>query len=85
MPRHYLLLPELGIDHQPIVLSLWLAEQGHRVEAGEPVLEVLAGVATVDLSAGADGLLVETLVAEDESLRVGQRLAVIESDGKITP
>lgn len=85
MSRHYVTLPDLGIDHQPIVLSLWLAEQGNRVEAGEPVLEVLAGAATVDLSAGAEGLLVETLVAEGEPLRVGQRLAVIESDGKITP
>ena len=85
MPRHYLLLPELGIDHQPIVASLWLVEAGSRVEAGEPVLEVLGGAATVDLPAPADGLLVETLVAEDEPLRVGQRLAVIESDGKITP
>ena len=76
--RHYLILPELGIDDQPIVVSLWLIEEGSRVEAGERVLEVLAGAATVDLPAPADGRLVETLVAEDEPLRVGQCLAVIE-------
>jgi pyruvate/2-oxoglutarate dehydrogenase complex dihydrolipoamide acyltransferase (E2) component len=79
MQRHYLTLPELGIEGGPIVVSLWLVERGSRVEAGEPVLEVLAGVATVDLPAPADGVLVETLVGEDESLRVSQRLAVIES------
>ncbi len=78
MSRHYLILPELGIDDQPIVVSLWLIEEGSRVEAGDQVLEVLAGAATVDLPAPADGRLVETLVAEDEPLRVGQRLAVIE-------
>lgn len=78
--RHYLILPELGIDDQPIVVSLWLIEEGSRVEAGEQVLEVLAGAATVDLPAPADGRLVETLVAEDEPLRVGQRLAVIEGE-----
>jgi len=78
MQRHYLTLPELGIDGGPIVVSLWLVERGSRVEAGAPVLEVLAGAATVDLPAPADGLLVETLVGEDEPLRVGQRLAVIQ-------
>ena len=77
---HYLVLPDLGIDGQPIVASLWLVEQGDRVEVGDRVLEVLAGAATVDLPAPAGGLLAETLVAEDEPLRVGQRLAVIEGD-----
>ena len=80
MSRHYLILPELGIDDQPIVVSLWLIEEGSRVAAGNQVLEVLAGAATVDLPAPADGLLIETLVGEDEPIRVGQRLAVIESD-----
>jgi len=79
MLRYYVTLPELGIDQGPIVVSLWLVEQGNRVEAGKPVLEVLAGAATVDLPAPADGVLVETLVGEDEPLRVGQHLAVIES------
>ena len=79
MPRYDLILPELGIDGQPILISLWLVEPGSRVAEGDPVLEVLAGPATVDLPAPADGLLVETLVEEDDPLTVGQRLAVIES------
>ncbi len=80
MPRRDLILPDLGIDDQPITVSLWLVEQGSRVKAEDPVLEVLAGPVTIDLPAGTDGVLVETLVAEDDPLRVGQRLAVIESD-----
>ena len=81
MCRHDLILPDLGIDDQPITVSLWLAEPGRRVAEGDPVLEVLAGPATVDLAAPADGILVEALVSEDDRLSVGQRLAVIESDG----
>ncbi|OHB66837.1 MAG: hypothetical protein A2V70_03925 [Planctomycetes bacterium RBG_13_63_9] len=73
-------MPELGIEDQPIVVSLWLVEQGSRVAEGEPLLEVLAGPATVDLPAPADGVLIEKLVEEDDPLVVGQRLAVIESD-----
>jgi len=79
MPRHELTLPELGLDGQPIVVSLWLVERGARVREGEQVLEVLAGPATIDLPAPADGVLVDMLVEEDDVLRVGQPLAVIES------
>lgn len=80
MPRHELILPDLGIDKVPIVVSLWLVERGSRVAEGDQVLEVLAGPATVDLPAPADGVLVEMLVEEDDTLSVGQRLAVIRSD-----
>lgn len=80
MARTELILPELGIDHQPITVSLWLVECGTRVAEGDPVLEVLAGPATVDLPAPADGVLIETLVEEDDPLTVGQRLGLIESE-----
>jgi pyruvate/2-oxoglutarate dehydrogenase complex dihydrolipoamide acyltransferase (E2) component len=80
MSRYEILLPDLGIDDQPIVLSLWLVEEGCPVAAGDRVVEVLAGGVTVDLSSPADGILVETLAAEDEPLRVGQRLGVVESE-----
>jgi pyruvate dehydrogenase E2 component (dihydrolipoamide acetyltransferase) len=79
MPCHDLILPDLGIDDQPIVLSLWLAKEGSRVAEGDQVAEVLCGGATVDLPAPADGVLLAKLVEEGESLTVGQRLAVIES------
>jgi pyruvate/2-oxoglutarate dehydrogenase complex dihydrolipoamide acyltransferase (E2) component len=78
MNREDLLLPHLGLDEQPIALSLWLVKNGGRVTAGEPVVEVLAGGVTVDLPSPADGILAEKLVAEGDSLAVGQRLAVIE-------
>lgn len=79
MTRHQLIMPELGIDEKPIRLSLWLVRPGERVAREDPLVEVLAGPATVDLPAGADGVLLQTLVEEDEPLQVGQTLAVIES------
>ena len=72
-----IILPELGLVDQPIVLSLWLVKEGLQVVEGEPVVEVMADGVTVDLPASADGVLLEKLVAEGESLNVGQRLAVI--------
>jgi pyruvate/2-oxoglutarate dehydrogenase complex dihydrolipoamide acyltransferase (E2) component len=71
-------LPDLGIDDQPIFLSVWLAKRGAEVKEGEPLVEVLCGGVTVDLPSPTDGILAEKLVAEDEILSVGQQLAVIE-------
>ncbi len=80
MARHELVLPQLEMGDQPIVVSLWLVEPGSHVNEEQPILEVLAGPVTIDLPAPADGVLSETLVTEDETLAVGQRLAVIESE-----
>jgi pyruvate/2-oxoglutarate dehydrogenase complex dihydrolipoamide acyltransferase (E2) component len=78
MHQHILFLPDLGIDDQPITLSVWLAKRGARVKEGEPLAEMLCGGVTVDLPSPADGILTEKLAAEDETLSVGQRLAIIE-------
>jgi 2-oxoglutarate dehydrogenase E2 component (dihydrolipoamide succinyltransferase) len=72
-------LPDLGMD-QPAMVSAWLVKRGSRVRAGDPIVEVLAGPATIDLPSPADGILVKKLVGEDESAAVGQALAVIETD-----
>ncbi|HJT30754.1 MAG TPA: lipoyl domain-containing protein [Pirellulales bacterium] len=77
--RHLLVLPELGLGDREVVASLWLVEPGSEVTAGDRLLEVLSGEVTIDLPSPASGVLVETLVDDDEPLRVGQPLAVIEA------
>ncbi|HEX5442457.1 MAG TPA: lipoyl domain-containing protein [Pirellulales bacterium] len=79
--RYVLTLPELGLGDRAVVASVWLVERGGEVTAGDRLLEILAGEVTIDLPAPASGLLVETLVDEDEALMVGQPLAVIEGAG----
>jgi pyruvate dehydrogenase E2 component (dihydrolipoamide acetyltransferase) len=66
------------MDDRPIALSLWLVKEGERVALGEPVVEILAGAATVDLDAPADGILAKKLAATGDVLTIGQQLAVIE-------
>jgi 2-oxoglutarate dehydrogenase E2 component (dihydrolipoamide succinyltransferase) len=72
-------LPNLGLDDQPITVSMWLVKEGRRVSEGEPVVEVLCGGVTVDLPAPDDGILAKKLVAEGDLLTVDQPLAVIEA------
>jgi pyruvate/2-oxoglutarate dehydrogenase complex dihydrolipoamide acyltransferase (E2) component len=80
MPRHDLLLPDLGLAGRPVRAGLWLVARGSRVTEGDPMLEVVGGSLVVDLPAPVDGLLVDILVDEDQPLEVGQLLAVILSD-----
>jgi pyruvate/2-oxoglutarate dehydrogenase complex dihydrolipoamide acyltransferase (E2) component len=81
MNSHRLLtLPDLGVGDQPIVLTVWLVKRGSQVAEGEPVVEVLAEAATVDLPSPADGVLAEKLAEAGDLIVVGQRLATIESN-----
>ena len=75
--RTPLTLPDLGMGEIPITVSLWLVEPGERVIEGDRVVEILAGAATVDLSAPTSGVLAEVLVDEDEPVTVGQTLGYI--------
>ncbi len=75
--RHELILPDLGVDE--VAVSLWLVESGAEVVQGDRLIEVVADGVTVDLPAPASGVLIETLVAEDDPLAVGQVLGVVES------
>jgi pyruvate/2-oxoglutarate dehydrogenase complex dihydrolipoamide acyltransferase (E2) component len=78
--RRELLLPDLGVGGEPIVLTVWLVKRGSHVAEGEPLVEVLAGAATVDLPSPADGVLAEKSASVGDVLTVGQHLAVIESE-----
>ncbi len=81
MARVEVRLPELGLPDEPVRLTVWLAAQGSLVERGEPILEVTAGAVTIDLPAPASGLLAERLAAEDDLVKPGDPVAIIETDG----
>jgi pyruvate/2-oxoglutarate dehydrogenase complex dihydrolipoamide acyltransferase (E2) component len=77
--RLTVVVPELGLGLRALVASLWLVEPGSEVTAGDRLLEILAGEATVDLSAPATGIFVEALVDDEQPVTVGQPVAVIET------
>lgn len=79
MQRYEVTLPDLAVEG-PITVSLWLVEPGTSVAESQPIVEILAGSAVVDLPAVAAGRLAQVLVAEDDPVATGQLLAVIESD-----
>ncbi len=74
-------IPDLGLPGEPIRLTVWHSARGGRVEVGEPLLEITAGAVTIDVPAPAGGLLAETLAAEDDLIKPGDPVAIIETGG----
>jgi pyruvate/2-oxoglutarate dehydrogenase complex dihydrolipoamide acyltransferase (E2) component len=72
-----ILLPELGAA--PVRLSVWFADTGDEVYAGDRVVEVVVGGATFDVSAPVSGRLAEKLALPDDRLSPGQILGLVEA------
>ena len=73
-------LPDLGTDagdHATIVE--WHFEVGDFVEQGEILLEVACESGTIEIPCPRSGNLLERIVEEDEIVRTGEPVAVIES------
>jgi 2-oxoglutarate dehydrogenase E2 component (dihydrolipoamide succinyltransferase) len=77
--RHPLVLPDLGLGDMSIAISVWLVPRGATVMEGDRLVEVLADSVTVDLPSPANGILVETLAAEDDLVVPGQVLGYVEA------
>jgi len=73
-------LPDLGPDggDQATVVE-WRVEEGDEVEEGDVLLEVECESGTVEIHAPRSGTLLERVVEEDEVVRVGDVLAIIEA------
>ena len=65
-------------------LSLWFAQVGETLRRGERLVELLVDGATFDVTAPADGTLIERHARPDEVLRTGQILGVLETSDEST-
>ncbi|MGW4205573.1 biotin/lipoyl-containing protein, partial [Streptomyces sp. NPDC004726] len=74
-------LPALGESVTEGTVTRWLKEVGESVEEDEPLLEVSTDKVDTEIPAPAAGVLLEIVVAEDETAEVGAKLAVIGTAG----
>ena len=72
-------LPDLGNDsgdHATVVE--WHFEEGEFVEQGEILMEVACESGTIEVPCPRSGNLIERIVEEDEIVRVGEPVALME-------
>ncbi|HEX6970050.1 MAG TPA: 2-oxoglutarate dehydrogenase, E2 component, dihydrolipoamide succinyltransferase [Micromonosporaceae bacterium] len=75
-------MPRLGESVTEGTVIRWLKQEGDRVEADEPLLEVSTDKVDTEVPAPAAGVLSRIVVGEDETAEVGSELAVIAVDGE---
>src|SRR5260221_3004934 len=75
-------MPRLGESVTEGAVRRWLKQEGERVEADEPLLEVSTDKVDTEIPSPAAGVLTKIVVREDETAQVGSELAVIAGDGE---
>ncbi|GAA0567837.1 2-oxoglutarate dehydrogenase, E2 component, dihydrolipoamide succinyltransferase [Paractinoplanes ferrugineus] len=75
-------MPRLGESVTEGTVTRWLKQEGERVEADEPLLEVSTDKVDTEIPSPAAGVLTRIVVGEDETADVGSELAVISGDGE---
>jgi len=79
-------LPDLGDDSgDEATVSEWRYEEGDYVEKGEALVEIVTIQDTLDVPCPESGTLVARLVEENDLVRVGDLLAVIEAADQEEP
>jgi len=75
-------MPRLGESVTEGTVTRWLKQEGERVEADEPLLEVSTDKVDTEIPSPASGVLSRIVVAADETAEVGSELAVIDGEGE---
>jgi pyruvate dehydrogenase E2 component (dihydrolipoamide acetyltransferase) len=71
-------MPRLGESVSEGTVTRWLKQEGDRVEADEPLLEVSTDKVDTEIPSPAAGVLKAIKVGEDETVEVGSELALID-------
>jgi 2-oxoglutarate dehydrogenase E2 component (dihydrolipoamide succinyltransferase) len=74
-------LPKMGESVTEAVITNWLKEVGDTVEMDEPLVEVATDKVDNELPSEAAGVLVQRLFEKDQTVQVGEVIAIISTDG----
>ncbi len=77
-----ILVPTLGESVTEATVSKWLKNQGEKVSADEPIVELETDKVNVEVPAPSNGVLESISVREGETVNVGSLLGMINGSGK---
>lgn len=76
------LMPRLSDSMEEGTVLRWLVEPGGEVQRGQPLVEIETDKANMTYDADSDGVLVEVLAKEGDTLEVGEPIARIGAEGE---
>jgi 2-oxoglutarate dehydrogenase E2 component (dihydrolipoamide succinyltransferase) len=81
MAKFELKLPKMGESVAEATLTNWLKNIGDTIEADEAVLEIATDKVDSEVPSEVDGVLIEKFFEVDDVIKVGEVVAIIETDG----
>ncbi len=76
------LMPRLSDSMEEGTVLKWLVQPGGEVKRGEPLVEIETDKANMTYEADSDGVLIEVLAQEGETLPIGQVIARVGEAGE---
>ncbi|TNE28704.1 MAG: 2-oxo acid dehydrogenase subunit E2 [Bacteroidetes bacterium] len=81
MAQHELIMPKMGESVAEATIINWLKEEGETIEMEESVLEIATDKVDSEVPSPVEGTLVKRLFAENDVVKVGEVIAIIETEG----
>ncbi len=77
-------MPDLATTESDIRIVQWLVTSGQKVERGQSLLEVETDKASMEIESVVSGVLMETRAEANDTVSVGQAIAVLEVEGALS-
>ena len=81
MAQVELIMPKMGESVAEATIIKWLKEEGDTIELEESVLEIATDKVDSEVPSPSEGILKKKLFNEDDVVKVGEAIAIIETEG----
>lgn len=85
MGKVEILMPKMGESVAEATIIKWLKKEGDSIEADEAVLEIATDKVDSEIPSPENGVLLQQLFKENDVVKVGDVIAVMEVSGKDSP
>ena len=82
MAQEEVQLPQLGESVTEGIITEWLVNEGEQVEADQPLVEISTDKVDTEIPSPVSGVLVEQRAAVDDTVEVGDVIAVVDTEGE---
>ena len=83
MSKFELKLPKMGESVAEATITSWLKQIGDTVELDEAIVEIATDKVDSEVPSEVEGILKEIIFQVDDIVKVGEIIAIIETDGTV--
>jgi len=74
-------MPKIGLTMEEGMIAKWYVKEGERIKKGEPFFEIITEKISFVVEATVSGLVVKINFYEEDVVKVGEVIAIVEVEG----